>query len=90
MSDCLRKMLMSDEFNKAITSDKLKAAEQELEDFLRKHPHLKPYQEKIDDILKNAGEKRLEAIAILMAGQVAALQKAWLDLNEVAKALPIP
>ena len=84
MSDCLRKM-MNAEFDKAITSDKLAAAEKELEDFLRKHPHLKPYQDRIDDILKNAGENRLEAIAILMAGRVAALQKAWLDLNDLVK-----
>ena len=85
MSDCLRKMLMADEFDKAIVSDKLATAEKELEDFLKKHPHLKPYQERIDDILRNAGENRLEAIAMLMAGHVASLQKAWLDLNDLVK-----
>jgi heme oxygenase len=90
MADCLRKMQMSDAFNKATNEDKVKAAEKELADYLETHPEMQVYQDKISDLLSNVGPdpmKRCEALSMLMVGEMSKLGTAWLDLHNIVKKL---
>ena len=61
--------------------DSIQKAIEARDEFLRKHPHLKQYQEEIDSILdKCKPEDRFTVISLLMSGKMVELQNHMANL----------
>jgi hypothetical protein len=81
--DNMKKEQMNEEFKEAIRQDKIRTAERELAEFIKKNPQYNEQQEDIQKTLDSTPEdRRLEVIAMLMAGKLAELTEAFCKFNE--------
>jgi hypothetical protein len=66
--DCLRKMQMSRDYQKACEEDMVKTVQRELVEYLKKYPEMESHKENIEAILDSALlENRLEVLRIIMS-----------------------
>ncbi|MGD9209987.1 MAG: hypothetical protein PVI90_04395 [Desulfobacteraceae bacterium] len=74
------------EKDKEKTSDAyLKELLEKREQYLKKHPHLVPFQKEIDRLLDNAGsqENRMAVLGIMLEGKLSELREQLLGLSSM-------